>query len=42
MSESQPQNALKSARLLIIGLAAVILVLGMALIVLAIGPVHFL
>jgi len=37
MSEPPPQSAVKSARLLIIGLVAVILVLGMALIVLAIG-----
>lgn len=37
MSEQQPQNALKSARVLVIGLVAVVLVLGLALIVLAIG-----
>ena len=37
MSEQQPQNALKSARVLVIGLVAVVLVLGLALIILAIG-----
>jgi hydroxylamine dehydrogenase len=37
VSEQQPQNAIKSARVLIIGLVAVVLVLGLALIILAIG-----
>ena len=37
MSTSEPQNVMRSARLLVIGLVAVILVLGLALIALAIG-----
>ncbi len=37
MSEQKPQNVFQSARLLVIGLVAVIVVLGLALIVLAIG-----
>ena len=37
MSEQSPPNVMRSARLLIIGLVAVILVLGLALIILAIG-----
>lgn len=37
MSTNEPQNVMRSARLLVIGLVAVILVLGLALIGLAIG-----
>ena len=37
MSEKEPPNVMRSARLLVISLVAVILVLGLALIVLAIG-----
>lgn len=37
MSEEIPQNGLRSARVLVIGLVAVIVVLGLALIILAIG-----